>query len=840
MIRFLPLMAEEVSRRTFEWGRIQSNSDWILPIAVTTAVLLYVAYMYRRDAADLSPLLGVFLTVLRGAVFLALLVFFLEPRWRIETEKTINSRTVVAVDTSLSMGLTDFDSSVSTASVSRIQQTAAALKDSSLIDRLRSTHDVTVVRFDSQLHRDFLDFAKIKPKSAAAGDDAAGGGPTGGASADSDENSSEQGETKAKSPADVDWAKYLALSGEETRLGQSVQQLIAEVSRLPLSGVIVISDGGHNAGPGPEAIVAAAREAKVKVLTLGVGSDKQPPSVRVAAFNPPPRAYPGDPFNVTGVIQSWRMPGQTATVQLLARPVGSAADRRASRGTGELVESQQITLGQDGEEVPVKFTLTPEAVGKKTYCLKVLGPENDREKDDNVIEADVEIVDRKTKVLLFAGGPTREYQFVRNQLYRDKSVESDVLLQTAQPGVSQEAVKILDEFPSTREELYQYDCIVAFDPDWTALNQQQVDLLESWVAEQGGGLIVLAGPVFTGNRVRGWVEDASLSKIRALYPVEFPRRLSSLDVAAFKTDEPAPLEFTREGLEADFLTLTDSAVESRQAWEGFPGVYGCFPVRGAKQGATVLAHFGLQQEGEKPIFMAWQFYGSGRVLYMGSGEMWRLRAVDPTYFEQLYTKLIRHISKGRLLRGSTRGVLLVGQERYRLGNTVGVQAYRLTTPQLEPLELPDVTLQVILPDQTLQTVKLTADSGRPGSYSGQFTVLQEGEYRLELPLPGGDDESLAQQIRVEIPNLERERPERNDAVLSEIAQKTGGRYFVGLSALFDDVDQIVSQFEDRTRTLIFTETPSAQWQQQWLLWLLLGLFGFLCVEWIVRRLAKLA
>ena len=838
MIHFLPLMAEEVSRRTFEWGRIQSNTDWILPIAVTTAVLLYVAYMYRRDAADLSPLLGVFLTVLRGAVFLALLVFFLEPRWRIETEKTINSRAVVAVDTSLSMGLTDFDSSVSTAPASRIQQTAAALKDSALIDKLRSTHDVTVVRFDSQLHRDFLDFAKIKAKAADGSADAADGATAG--DGDSSENSDDKADKKAKSPAEVDWPKYLTLSGEETRLGQSIQQLIAEVSRLPLSGVVVISDGGHNAGPGPEAIVAAAREAKVKVLAIGVGSDKQPPSVRVAAFNPPPRAYPGDPFTITGVIQSWRMPGQTATVQLLARPAGSAADRRASRGTGEVVDSQQVTLGQDGEEVPVKFTLTPEAVGKKTYCLKVLGPESDREKDDNLMEADVEIVDRKTKVLLFAGGPTREYQFVRNQMYRDKSVESDVLLQTAQPGVSQEAAKILDEFPSTREELYQYDCIIAFDPDWTALDQQQVDLLESWVAEQGGGLIVLAGPVHTGNRVRGWVEDASLSKIRALYPVEFPRRLSSLDVAAFKTDEPIPLEFTREGLEADFLMLTDSAVESRQAWEGFPGVYGCFPVRGAKQAAAVLAHFGSQQEGEKPIFMAWQFYGSGRVLYMGSGEMWRLRAVDPAYFEQLYTKLVRHISKGRLLRGSTRGVLLVGQERYRLGNTVGVQAYRLTTPQLEPLELPDVTLQVILPDQTLQTVKLSADSGRPGSYSGQFTVLQEGEYRLELPLPGGEDESLAQQIRVEIPNLERERPERNDAVLSEIAQKTGGRYFVGLSALFDDVDQIVSQFEDRTRTLIFTETPSAQWQQQWLLWLLLGLFGLLCIEWIIRRLAKLA
>ena len=72
--------------------------------------------------------------------------------------------------------------------------------------------------------------------------------------------------------------------------------------------------------------------------------------------------------------------------------------------------------------------------------------------------------------------------------------------------------------------------------------------------------------------------------------------------------------------------------------------------------------------------MAGQFTGPGSVFYLGSAEMWRLRAVDETCFSQFYTKLIRHVSQGRLLRGSSRGVLLVGQDRYLLGNTVEVRA----------------------------------------------------------------------------------------------------------------------------------------------------------------------
>ena len=97
--------------------------------------------------------------------------------------------------------------------------------------------------------------------------------------------------------------------------------------------------------------------------------------------------------------------------------------------------------------------------------------------------------------------------------------------------------------------------------------------------------------------------------------------------------------------------------------------------------------------------------------------MWRLRAVDDAYFEQFYTKLIRHVSQGRLLRGSSRGVLLVGQDRYMLGSTVEVRA-QLTNARLEPLDLPSVNLQMIQPDGTAQTIALRADPKPGGGVRG--------------------------------------------------------------------------------------------------------------------------
>ena len=109
---------------------------------------------------------------------------------------------------------------------------------------------------------------------------------------------------------------------------------------------------------------------------------------------------------------------------------------------------------------------------------------------------------------------------------------------------------------------------------------------------------------------------------------------------------------------------------------------------GKKPGATVYARYAdpdLAGSGDElPIYMAGQLYGAGRVFYLGSGEMWRLRAMEESYFEQFYTKLLRYVSQGRMLRGSRRGNLSVDRDSYLLGSTVDVEA-RLTDAQHKPL-----------------------------------------------------------------------------------------------------------------------------------------------------------
>ena len=332
----LPLAAESLSTTHFEWGRIQTNSDWILPITVCLAVMFFVRYVYRRDAEELGRGLSWGLTALRMAVFYGLLVLYLEPQWRSVRETTRNSRVVLLADTSLSMRQTDAGAQPAEGGMSRAQQLAQVFAGSDLLARLRQTHDVAVLRFDQDVRR----VAGLEKRSA---EEARG-------AARSEEDASSVG------PEPGEWANLLEPTGTETRLGQALRQVLQEEQGGTLAGVVLFTDGGQNSGLGPEVALQAAREAKVPLFAIGLGSDRLPANVRVSDLTAPPRAYPGDRYTVTGYLQAQKLAGRVVSVELLSRESGDGPGK--SLPTSGVVEgTQQVTLGGDGEVVAVAFDL---------------------------------------------------------------------------------------------------------------------------------------------------------------------------------------------------------------------------------------------------------------------------------------------------------------------------------------------------------------------------------------------------------------------------------------------------------------------------------------------------
>ena len=448
-----------------------------------------------------------------------------------------------------------------------------------------------------------------------------------------------------------------------------------------------------------------------------------------------------------------------------------------------------------------------------------------------------------------AGGPTREFRFLRNQLYRDKDIHLHVWLQSAEAGADQESDVLLQNFPESREEVYDYDCIVAIDPDWRMMDAGQMRLLESWVAEQSGGLITIAGPVNTPQWTRQPRGDDAIDIIRKLYPVSFYSQGSSvLKLGRFGGGTAFPLEFSRQGRSAEYVWIGNSAGESQETWAKFDGVFGYYAVNDAKAGAEILANFADPEtavDDQLPIYLASQFYGAGRVFFQASGEMWRVRRLNVDYFEQYYTKLIRWASQGRLSRDSTRGVLLTDRERCWMGDTIEVQAI-LKDAQDQFLQYPQVEASLITPDKLNQSIILRSNpnAASPGSFRGNFVAGSEGEYRINLPIPESPDlEVLTATVVASIPDLEKEKPQRNDAVLSKIAKNTGGAYFqstVDFPKQPDNPESTAQLIPPQDQETIIAGTFDRFFKRKFMMWVLGILTTCLATEWILRRLQKLA
>jgi hypothetical protein len=790
-----PILIAAAVRHRVESRLLASFDDWWQVPAVVVAaaaVAALVIWIYRRDAVELRPAIAALLAACRLAALAAVAAALFDVERIAEHEIVLPSRVAVVVDTSASMSLAAADAGAAT----RSRRATDLLVDDGLIAALRGRHEVDVWRFDA----DVEPVVRLPVDAAGA------------------------------AAVDERWPERLAARGPETRLGEAVERVLADGPAGTLSGIVVLSDGGGNAGVDPAVSAAAAAEAGVAVHAVGIGVDRLPDDVRVADLVVPARVFPGDRFPVTAFLQSQGFSGRAVRVELVA---GAAGSEGGGGATSKAIDAVEVALGADGELVPVRFDVPGiAAAGRQTLTVRVLPPPGGSSDPDDARQAEVEVVDRVTRVLLMAGGPGREYQFMRNVLARDRSFSVDVLLGTAAPGISQDARRVLDAFPSSDEALGEYDAVVAIDPDWRAVDPAGQARLERWIASESGGLVMVAGPVFTES----WIGDPRSNGMRDLAPVEL-RRAGAGVTPDLDRSAPRPLEFTREGAEAEFLWLASTRGTSDAIWREFPGVHACFPADGPKAGATEYLRVAGPSAAGGSTFLAGHWYGAGLVAWVGSGELWRLRSIDPAAHERLVAQLLRHVSQGRLLRGARRARLIVDRDRCPVGGEVTV---RLVAGDPEAVARPPAC-RVVSPDGTATPLRLEAEPARPGTLRGSFVAAREGGWLVEVDTVAGD-ERLSRRVEAHLPERELARPVMDRGTLAHLAATTGGtaRFLADGDWADAETAALATAFPDRSRHEYETGGADLGFKRRLNAALLAAAAGSLCLEWILRRLARLA
>ena len=342
------------------------------------------------------------------------------------------------------------------------------------------------------------------------------------------------------------------------------------------------------------------------------------------------------------------------------------------------------------------------------------------------------------RVLLFADAPTREYHFVRDTILRQKErYDVAIHLQGATLESDQyvEPERMLEAFPALKPGMKQHDLILAFDPDWAALGAAKLQALHHWVHDQGGGLILIAGPVNSIRLARPGGHD--LSALLAMIPV----RLLDARLHGSGLDAGKPHALRIHDGAGDLVKLSED-----KAWGHFHGVdaqmaharpkrgfYSAVPTGSVQPRAQVAASL-VDPNGRERPFLVTMPFGKGRVVFVASGELWRLRAFNQDYHTQLWWNLAQHATR--------RLDIQLASELY-----VPHQIVEDDSPFIEAMLVDDKgailpkTAKPKLhvtppPGSKLEAITLTMTPRRPAAHDGTFVAQLKigapGLYVLEL------------------------------------------------------------------------------------------------------------
>jgi hypothetical protein len=780
---------------------------WVFVLVVVLiAGFFYVGWMYRRDSRSVGRGWASFLASLRCLVYAILAAVFLLPALQTWDRTEFHSKVIVLHDVSGSTENRDdppTESQPPDKLPTRQDKVIRFLTDDhvNFLPRLEETNPVTFYRFGKRLDENFQTFDGGKTLSASEWADWLKPNPK----QPIPDGLSDEERTEFQKRLDLN---AQLVSG--TNLVDSLQAVFNRESGNMLQAIIVFSDGRSTEFSREvlDELRPQLQRAKVPIFTVAVGEYRLPINIRITDLQVPEQARPDDKFPVRVEVDGEGLPDRESVVTLdVTGPKGDkhSFDKpfKFSAGAGGPPHAQ-IEFEIDAAQLGVAAE-----PGKKPkleegeWTLQARIPRERREvfldKEHKSGREKVRIIKKPLRVLLFAGAATHDYQFLRSMLVREVDehrAELSVYLQMQREGVVQDVTpdRFLKGFPSRLGDesagspddryynLSQYDLIIAFDPDWGQLEATQLAQLERWVSQHAGGLILVAGPVNTYQLTRTGDRD-KIKPILNLFPVLLQNSYIQDLSKERSTNEPWKLNFPGATAEMEFLKLDEAASDPLGGWSefftGLPkaevtretptirGFYSYYPVEAAKPGAIVVATYAdprarLRDSNKEQPYLVTMPYGSGRVVYIGSGETWRLRQYREVFHERFWTKLARYAGSGNLTRLARHGVLVMGRE-FSQGQYIGVEA-QLFGRDLQPLSRDSKPLAQVEAPRNAPTPMPVVFQAKPGNTEGwfqaRFRIPAPGEYRLNLQVPdSGESSSRKFIVKESNPELDDTRPD---------------------------------------------------------------------------------
>jgi len=602
----------------------------------------------------------------------------------------------------------------------------------------------------------------------------------------------------------------LSYSGTATNLGNAMVRAQEELAGVPISGLVVFSDGADNSGEVLAESLLPLQAAGIPVYTVGLGEEELTPDVQISRVEMPRTVLAGTSLVVDVIVSHRGYSGRT--VQLVVED------------TGLLLASEDVTFERDGEPVVVRVRIQAQDAGPRLLRFRVSIQPGERVTENNVRDVLVNVVSDAEKILYFEGEPRWEVKFLRRAVSEDENLQVVLLQRTAEGKFLRLDVDNAEElaagFPKTREELFRYRALILGSVEASFFTHDQLDMIADFVSRRGGGLLFLGGRnAFAEGGYQG-------TRLAEVLPVFLDDELSSGVGPYFDELFITP---TRAGLTHPATQLgADNSEAVVERWEALPSVTTLNPITRLKPGATGLLTGGTEEDRERQVVLAFHRYGRGKVIVLPIQDswIWQMHAdipLEDQTHETFWRQLLRWLTDGvpeQVGAQSERELVEPGQP-VNLLVEVGDSAYA-------EVNNANVVAVVRDPSGDSMTITLDWDVEQDGQYGGRFLTTSPGLYEVSiLASRGGDTIGTAVTYVEAAPSAD----EYFDAsmrgtTLRRVADQTGGLFYTpeNVATLAEDIS-----FTGAGVTL--TEERDL-WDMPILLFLVLGLMAG---EWGYRR-----
>lgn len=765
---------------------------WLLVLAVL-AVAVFVMQVYRRDAAALSRPARALLIALRWIVWACFLFFLSEAM--LAVERTGLPHVVVMVDTSGSMATDDGDAGRPTTRLNLVRELLRS-DDNDFLRRLLNRHKLRLYSVDAE--EQALGPAEIIDTT---GIDAA--------------------------LADLDQKQA---TGEQSRLGDGLRRMLANLRGSPPASVIYFTDGVVTDGEKLSAVARFARQKSVAVYPVAVGRQTPARDVELHDSLVDEVAFVDDPVSVAFKLTAQGLDGQSTQVRvrLLPAPAGKAGD---SATPPQPIVEETRSLPSSGKTQRGEILFTPREVGDFELELEAVPLPNETNPRNNIEKRRLSVRKEKTRVLLVDRLPRWEFRELKALLEREKTVDLKVVLQEADPEFAREDRTALPEFPVRREALFEYDVLILGDINPAYFNSVVWDNLREFVRDKGGGLVLIAGREFTPWAWRN-------SPIEPLFPVDLATTERPAPASASSAADMYRPDPTAEGLRSvPFLRLADTDLANRQVWDKLPGWYGIAVSPDVKKGAQVLLSHSLRTgtTGKLPV-ITMQRFGAGKCVYHASDETWRWRfRTGDLYYGRYWVQLIRYLSRSKLLGRDRAAEIVADRQTYRSGDPATLRVRYLddraipTEPNGTRILLERVGLAT---GQERRELTLARLPDTPMVFETQIAALAEGSYHAWISSPSLGETPPSLDFRVESPAREARVLQADYPELSQLARMTGGQLYP-----LNKAASLPRELPPGKAVPLETEEPIRLWNH-WIIFSLL--VTALSLEWLLRKRWQLA